>query len=120
MATRSKARSHDAVPICRHFGRAARIVGQRWNPQILRVLLEGPARFGGLRAAIPGISDHVLSERLKALEAERIVRREVIPETPVRIEYSFTEKGAALADAIGALARWAEEWAREPSGAKRR
>jgi DNA-binding HxlR family transcriptional regulator len=98
-------------PICRHFRQAAKIVGQRWNPQILAVLLAGPNRFGGLREAIPGISDRLLSERLKALEAEGILRREVTPATPVRIEYSLTEKGAGLAGAIDALAEWAERWA---------
>jgi DNA-binding HxlR family transcriptional regulator len=111
------AKDHEAGPICRHFRRAAEIVGQRWTPQIVRVLLDGPARFGGLRTAISGISDPVLSDRLKALEAEGIVHRDVFPETPVRIEYSLTEKGAALADAIGALATWAEQWAREPASA---
>jgi DNA-binding HxlR family transcriptional regulator len=103
---------HEAAgPICQHFRRAAEIVGQRWNPQILAVLLAGPSRFGGIRTAVPGISDNLLSERLKALEAEGILRREVTPDTPVRIEYSLTEKGAGLADAIDALAEWAERWA---------
>jgi DNA-binding HxlR family transcriptional regulator len=100
-----------AGPICQHFRQAARVVGQRWNPQIVAVLLAGPNRFGGIRTAVPGISDRLLSERLKALEAEGILRREVTPETPVRIEYSLTEKGAGLADAIDALAEWAERWA---------
>ncbi len=100
-----------AGPICQHFRQAAKVVGQRWNPQILAVLLAGPNRFGGIRAAVPGISDRLLSERLKSLEAEGILHREVTPETPVRIEYSLTEKGAGLADAIDALAEWAERWA---------
>jgi DNA-binding HxlR family transcriptional regulator len=100
-----------AGPICQHFRRAAEIVGRRWNPQILAVLLAGPSRFGGIRTAVPGISDNLLSERLKALEAEGILRREVTPDTPVRIEYSLTEKGAGLADAIDALGEWAERWA---------
>ena len=100
-----------AGPICQHFRQAARIVGQRWNPQILAVLLAGPNRFGGIRTAVPGISDRLLSERLKALEAEGILHRKVTPKTPVRIEYSLTEKGAGLADAIDALAEWAERWA---------
>jgi len=106
--------------ICEHFRRAAEIVGRRWNPQILRVLLAGPTRYGEIRAAIPGISDHLLSERLKSLEAEGVVRREVTPETPVRIEYSLTEKGADLAGAIGALAEWAERWAAEATPARER
>jgi len=113
----TSAEDEGASPICQHFRRAAEIVGRRWNPQILRVLLAGMARFGEIRTAIPGISDHLLSERLKSLEAEGVVRREVTPETPVRIEYSLTEKGAGLADAIEALAAWAERWAEVPAGA---
>ncbi len=104
-----------AEPLCVHFRAAAEVLGRRWNPQILRVLLAGPTRFGHLRTAILGISDRSLSERLKRLEAEGIVRREVIPDTPVRIEYSLTEKGADMTGAITALAEWAERWAEEGS-----
>jgi DNA-binding HxlR family transcriptional regulator len=99
-----------ASPICEHYQRVAEIVGRRWNPQIIQVLLRGTSRFGEIRAAIPGISDHLLSGRLKALEAEGIVRRSVTPDTPVRIDYGLTEAGADLAGAIGALADWAERW----------
>ncbi len=60
---------------------------------------------------VPGLSDRLLSERLKELEAEGIVVREVRPQTPVRNEYRLTDKGAALADAVVALSRWADEWA---------
>ncbi len=109
---RSQAAHHNEEGlICEHFRRAAEIVGRRWNPQIIAVLLAGPNRFRGIRTAVPGISDRLLSERLKALEAEGILRREVTPETPVRIEYSLTEKGAGLAGAIDDLAEWAERWA---------
>lgn len=105
-------------PICVHYQRAAEIVGRRWNPQIVQVLLRGTSRYGEIRAAIPGISDNVLSDRLKALEAEGIVRRTVTPDTPVRIDYGLTEAGADLTGAIEALAAWAERWvgADEPSG----
>lgn len=99
-------------PICEHYRQAAGIVGRRWVPEILRVLLDGCARYGQLRAAIPGISDNLLSERLKSLEADGILVRTVVPAAPVRVEYALTDKGADLADAIGALAAWAERWAR--------
>lgn len=98
-------------PICQHYRRAAEIVGRRWVPEIVRVLLDGCARYGQLRSAIPGISDHLLSDRLKSLEADGLVVRKVVPSAPVRVEYSLTEKGADLASAIGALAAWAERWA---------
>ena len=99
-------------PVCEHYRAAAEVIGRRWNPELLRVLMDGPTRFGQLRTAIPGISDHLLSERLKALETAGIVSRTVTPDTPVRIEYALTERGADLADVIGALASWAERWGR--------
>ena len=98
-------------PICAHYRRAAEIIGRRWVPELVRVLLGGPARYGEIRSAIPGISDHLLSERLKSLEADGLVLRTVLPQPPIRVEYELTDKGADLAAAIGALATWAERWA---------
>ncbi len=98
------------MPVCLHFQRAAELVGRRWNPQIMRVLLAGAARFGDLKGAIPAISDHLLSQRLKSLESDGIVTRTVTPSTPVRIEYGLTERGQDLAGVIGELASWAERW----------
>ena len=108
--------------VCEHFQRAAEVLGRRWNPQVVRVLLTGPHRFGQIRDAIPGISDHLLSERLKQLEGIGIVRRTVTGDRPVRIEYALSESGGDLREAIEALAAWAERWARRadqsPSGAR--
>jgi len=103
--------------VCEHFQRAAEIIGRRWNPQVIRVLLHGPARFGELRERVPGISDNLLSERLKRLEAEGIVLRSVRGSRPVLIEYSLTESGAGLGKAIDALGEWAERFATEKSPA---
>jgi DNA-binding HxlR family transcriptional regulator len=102
-------------PVCEHYRRAADVIGRRWNPELIRVLLRGPARYCELRAAVSGISDHLLSERLKTLESAGIIDRSVLPETPVRIEYSLSRKGADLAQAIEALAAWAERWAEAPA-----
>jgi DNA-binding HxlR family transcriptional regulator len=99
-------------PVCEHFQRAAEIVGRRWTPQIVRVLLTGPARYRDLKTAVPQISDHLLSARLKELEAAGIVSRTVDAGPPVLIEYHLTEAGAALADVIGSLGEWAERFAR--------
>ena len=97
--------------VCEHFQRAAEMLGRRWNPQVIRVLLYGTARFGELRERIPGISDNLLSERLKQLEAEGIVVRTVHGGRPVLIEYSLTEPGAGLCTAIYAVGEWAEKYA---------
>jgi len=94
--------------VCRHFQRAAEILGRRWNPQIISVLLAGSARFGEIRDRVPGISDNLLAERLRQLEDDGIVRRTLRDERPIRIEYSLTEEGMGLEQAIAALARWAE------------
>lgn len=97
--------------VCEHFQRAAEIVARRWNPQVIRVLLEGPRRFGELRKRVPGISDNLLSERLKQLEAEGIVERTVHGGRPVVIVYSLSPSGMALSKAIEALGEWAERYA---------
>ena len=99
-------------PICKHFQRAAEMVAQRWVPQVVRALEVGPARFGDLRARVPSISDHLLSQRLKALEADGIVERRVTPSTPVRIEYRLSKSGRELAGVFAELGTWAERWAK--------
>lgn len=95
---------------CPYFQRAVELIGRRWTGAIVRAMLAGRERFSDLAATIPGISDRMLSERLKELEAEGIVERVVTPETPVRIEYRLTEKGRALASLVDAISLWAETW----------
>ena len=80
-------------------------------------MLTGLTRFSEIGAAIPGLSDRMLSERLKELEAEGIVAREVTPSTPVRVEYMLTAKGRALAGVVSAVAEWAGEWVEAPARA---
>jgi DNA-binding HxlR family transcriptional regulator len=98
-------------PVCRHFLWAAGIVGQRWVPQIIRALEAGSTRFVEIRGGIPQISDHLLSQRLKAMEADGIVERRVTPSTPVRIEYRLSKSGGELAQVMAELGAWAERWA---------
>lgn len=96
--------------LCSKFHRASELIGRRWTGAIIFVLLKATCRFAALRAAIPEITDRMLSDRLQELEAEGIVVRTVIPATPVRVEYALTEKGRALAGAMDAIAAWAQEW----------
>ncbi len=100
----------EPVAFCPRFHHAIELIGRRWSGAILRVLLDGPTRFSDITAAVPGLSDRLLSERLKELEAEGMVRRTVFPETPVRVEYALTEKGRGLSDVIRAVSTWAERW----------
>lgn len=96
--------------LCARFHRAVELIGGRWTGAIIQLLFNGRMRFAELRAAIPEISDRMLSERLRELETEGILARIVVPETPVRVEYELTEKGHALEHALGAVGKWAERW----------
>ena len=96
--------------LCPRFHRAIELIGGRWTGPIVQILLAGPCRFGTLREVIPHISDRMLSERLRELEAEGIVVRSVIPASPVRVEYSLSDKGRELRTALEAVSRWAERW----------
>ncbi|MEP7059770.1 MAG: helix-turn-helix domain-containing protein [Actinomycetota bacterium] len=102
------------TPVCQHFQRAAELIAKRWTPQIVRSLLAGTSRFSDLRTNIPQISDRLLSDRLKELEAAGIVTRTVTPSTPVRIDYGLTERGQDLAGVIDELGAWAERWSELP------
>jgi DNA-binding HxlR family transcriptional regulator len=101
---------------CPRFHRAVELIGRRWTGAVIRALVGGPLRFNELLATVPGLSDRLLSERLRELEREHIVHREVSPGPPVRVEYGLTERGAELEPAIRAIAAWAERWIEaEPS-----
>ena len=95
---------------CSAYHRAIELIGKRWTGAILFVLMDGPLRFSEVRQLVPDLSDRLLSERMKELEAEGIVERRVIDETPVRVEYELTEKGRALEPVVSALKGWAREW----------
>ena len=97
-------------PCCSLYHRAVELVGKRWTGAILLVLLDGPLHFSGIRQLVPELSDRLLSERLKELEAEGIVERRVLDGSPVRVEYRLTEKGQALEPAVRALKSWARDW----------
>lgn len=95
--------------ICPRFEKAMGMLSQRWTGLVIYQLLAGPKRFCALESSI-GISGRVLSERLKDLEHIEIVKREVFPETPVRIEYSLTDKGLALEPIIKEIEKWSQTW----------
>ena len=100
--------------LCTRFHHASELIGRRWTGAIIYVLLQETCRFATLRDAIPDITDRMLSERLQELEQEGLVERSVVPDTPVRVEYSLTKKGKALAEAIGSIAAWAEKYVAIP------
>jgi DNA-binding HxlR family transcriptional regulator len=96
---------------CPQYHLAVELIGKRWTGAIVAVLLsEGPQRFGGLTTAVPGLSDRVLSQRLRELEAEELVARTVHPGPPLRVEYALTPKGVALEPVVRALEQWGQRW----------
>jgi DNA-binding HxlR family transcriptional regulator len=99
-----------ASEVCPHFHAAIELIGRRWTGAILFRLTEGPQRFGELTRAVPGVSDRLLSRRLRELEEEGLVEREVEAGAPVKVTYSLTEKGEDLGPAIYELKQWAKRW----------
>ncbi len=100
--------------LCSRFHYAVELIGRRWTGAILFILLRGSTRFTDLRAAIPGITDPMLSARLHELEAEGVVERSVLPDTPVRVQYALTAKGQALSEVMGTIGDWRQRWITAP------
>jgi DNA-binding HxlR family transcriptional regulator len=96
--------------LCPKFEAAFELLGKRWSGLIIRALLDGPKRFKDISNLIPNMSDRMLAERFKELEAHGIVLRKVYNETPVRIEYELTEKGKSLEPLMSECQKWAEDW----------
>jgi DNA-binding HxlR family transcriptional regulator len=96
--------------VCPDFHAAVELIGRRWSGAILCVLTERPHYFAELSFAIPGLSDRLLSRRLRELEGEDLVERSVHEGSPARVSYTLTEKGRALEPAIRELQAWARRW----------
>jgi DNA-binding HxlR family transcriptional regulator len=88
------------------------LIGRRWAGAILYALMDGPLHFAELKEAVPGMSDRLLSCRLKELEQSGLVRREVQAGSRVRVSYELTDKGRSLEPVIGGLRDWARHWHR--------
>ena len=106
-ATGYEARS---TPCCPLYHEAVELVGRRWTGAILRVLMDGPLRFSEIAQAIPELSDRLLSERMKELEARGIVTRTVLAGPPLRVQYELSEMGRELEPALSELQSWARRW----------
>jgi DNA-binding HxlR family transcriptional regulator len=95
-------------------------VGDKWAVLILLLLRDEPLRFNQLRRAIEGISQKMLSQVLKSLERDGLVKRRAIATVPVTVEYSITPLGKTLAAAVDPLRDWAERNLKEVLAAQRR
>ena len=82
------------------------LIGNKWKMLILRNLLTRPWRFNEMQRSIPGISQKVLTDNLRALEADGIITRTVYPEVPPRVEYALSELGESMRPIINALETW--------------
>ena len=83
-------------------------LGDKWTVLVVGLLEAGPVRFNRLRAALPGISQKVLTSTLRSLERDGLVHRQVTLEVPVRVEYSLTALGASLSQPLSALRTWTD------------
>lgn len=92
------------------FQAAIELVGKRWAGAIIWALAERPHYFAELTHAVPGLSDRLLSTRLRELEAEELVERRVHEGNPTRVSYALTGKGRELEPAIRELEGWALRW----------
>jgi len=96
--------------LCPKFEAAFQVLGKRWTGLIIQALINGPKRFKDISETVAGVSDRVLVERLKELEEEGLVARNVYPETPVRIEYALTDKGCGLKPVMEEMQKWGDNW----------
>jgi len=100
-----------AAHCCPKLHEAVELIGKRWTGAIIVVLLEGGAmRFSEIAAAIPQLSDRLLSERMKELEARGIVERRVVQDAPGRVTYALTDMGRQLAPTLQQLKSWSHRW----------
>jgi DNA-binding HxlR family transcriptional regulator len=110
--TENPCQQHDEASwqACSVFQRGSELLGRRWTGVIIYMLLQKPHRFNELLTAVHGISDRLLTERLRELEDNGLVERRVIPDSPVRVEYLLTEAGRDAHEIITATWRWSNKW----------
>jgi DNA-binding HxlR family transcriptional regulator len=102
--------AHPESKVCVRFHHAVELIGRRWTGAILSRMINGPQGFNEMLTAVPGLSDRLLTERLRELESEGLVVRTVLHGPPVRVSYELTECGRDLKPVIESLGRWAERW----------
>jgi len=106
--------AREPVVVCHRYHEAVELVGRRWSGAILFSLIGGPRYFSEVAAAVPGVSDRLLSQRLRELETEGLLERAVHPGPPARVSYRLSDQGEALVPALEALYDWAQDWRAGP------
>lgn len=100
----------ERAELCPKFSETFTLLSKRWVGLIWEVLLAGPRRFGEIHDSIPQISDRMLAERLRDIEAAGIVTRTVVASVPVQVTYALTPKGEAFRPVLESIHAWADEW----------
>jgi DNA-binding HxlR family transcriptional regulator len=100
----------DVHPVCVRYHAAIELIGARWSGAILRALFTAQSRYGEIKAAVPGLSDTMLAQRLRTLEASGLIERHVVPATPVQVEYRLTEMGRDLEPILDSIVSWSHKW----------
>ncbi len=83
------------------------LIADKWTTLVIYLLSQGTRRYGELQRVVGGISQKMLTQTLRKLEEDGLVRRVIYPEVPPRTEYSLTELGTTLREPLGALCKWA-------------
>ena len=96
---------HEDCGYCPHFHRAIELIGRRWTGAILQVMLAGQTRFGDIRDSVPGLSDRLLSERLKELEEAGVVSRCTATRD---VHYHLTDVGREIEPVLDSVGKWAQ------------
>src|SRR5262245_13361030 len=109
-ASSARQASEGESKVCARYHHAVELIGRRWSGAIISVMMSGPQCFNELLAAVPGLSDRLLTERLRELESEGLVKRTVKPGPPVRVSYELTAAGASLKPVVDSLGQWAQRW----------
>lgn len=105
---------HNCIPqsekemqhICVNFHSAIEFIGKRWMGTVIYTLLNGPKRYNEIISSIPGISDRLLTERLRDLEKEGLIVKRMIDNSPKKVEYELTSAGRELEEVIRVLMKW--------------
>ena len=99
---------------CRLFQASMELIGRRWSSAILLAVARGARRFSEILASVPGLSDRMLAQRLKELDAAGLLIRRVVPTMPVQVTYELTPGGSELMTSLQPLVRWGLRWHGEP------
>ena len=102
-------KTKDELPDC-PVATTVSLIGSKWKLLIMRNLLVRPWRFNELQKSLDGISQKVLTDSLRSMEADGIITRTVYPEGPPRVEYAFSELGESMRPIIKSMENWGAEY----------